>query len=79
VPEGIEHSAQGFFGKREPVFYPFRDIANFDIQQGFLHVWMRGKDKPVIQEACAEPNFFPGFYLLSMLFAPKEEVPEVRN
>jgi hypothetical protein len=64
VQEGLEHRPTGFLGRKDPVLHRFEDITNFDIQEGFLHVWIKGKEKSVVQEACSEANFYPGFFLM---------------
>jgi hypothetical protein len=64
VPEGLEYRPSGFFGRKEPFILPYREIANFELQQGMFHVWKPGATKSVVQEPVSQPNFFPGFFLL---------------
>jgi hypothetical protein len=64
VPDGIEYRPAGFFGRREPVVVPFREIYSYQIHQGTFFLWVRGQKKALVREAMTQPNFFPGFYLL---------------
>jgi hypothetical protein len=65
VPDGIEYRPAGFFGRREPVVVPFREIYSYQIHQGTFFLWAKDHKKAVIREAMTQPNFFPGFYLLA--------------
>ena len=65
--EGIEYKPAGFIGRKDPVKYAWDDVTNFDLQKGFLHVWVRDNEKSVVQESCSTANFFPGLTLFAML------------
>lgn len=65
--EGIEYRPSGLLGRKPPVMIPFESILGFDIQQGTFHLWTHGQTKPVIKENVGEPNFFPGYFLLTTL------------
>jgi hypothetical protein len=75
--EGIEHTPSGFLGRKEPVKYAWEDVKNFDLQKGYLHIWVENEPKSVVQEACSAPNFFPGLTLFAMLFKHKGVAKEV--
>jgi hypothetical protein len=62
--DGIEYQPRGLFGRKEPLFIPFKDIQSYQIHKGTFYLWMRGRPKPVAQEAMTRANFFPGFYVL---------------
>jgi hypothetical protein len=74
TPEGIEHTPSGFFGgKKEPVFYPWNSIRSFDMQEGYFYIWTHEQDNWVLQEEVAQLNFFPGYEVVCLVFAPSEE------
>jgi hypothetical protein len=65
VPDGVEYRPAGFFGRKEPVLVPFREIYSYQIHQGTFFLWAKGQKKAVVREAMTQRNFFPGFYLLA--------------
>lgn len=68
TPEGLYYKPKGFVGrKKEEEFLSYADVHGFDIQDGTFHVWKKGADKSVIHELTAEPNFYPGYLLLSRI------------
>jgi hypothetical protein len=79
---GVEFRPAGFIGigRKEPVLYPWDQIINYSLEEGALHVWVKDKDKSVIQEPCSAANFFPGLALFATLFdtqgVAKEEPEE---
>lgn len=71
LPEGLEYTPAGFFGRKDPTVIPYNQISNFELQQGVFHVWTPGKTKSVVQEPVSQANFFPGFYVLIAMFNPE--------
>jgi hypothetical protein len=67
LPEGIEYQAGGAFRRPEPVVVPYREIASYNVNQGTFLLWVKGRQKPVVREGVARPNFFPGFLVLASL------------
>jgi hypothetical protein len=67
VREGIEYKPTGVFRRKEPVFVAFKEVYSYQIHQGTFFLWVRGEQKPVVREAMTQPNFFPGFYLLTTI------------
>jgi hypothetical protein len=67
LPDGIEFQPGGLFGKKVPVVVRFPEVYTYRIDQGTFYLWTRDQKKPVIQEAMTQPNFFPGFFLLTMI------------
>ncbi len=66
-PDGIEFRPPGMFGRKEAERVPFSEVENFALEQGYFHLWVRGRGKSVMREPVSEPNFFPGFLLLSSI------------
>jgi hypothetical protein len=80
--EGIEYKPAGLLGRKDPVTYAWEDVKNFDLQQGFLHIWVNSAQKSVVQEPCSAPNFFPGLAVFAMLLKDKgvaKELAETQN
>lgn len=75
LPEGIQYRPAGFLGRKEPQVVPYAEVVNFGLEEGHFHLWVKGAPKSVIQEPVSQANFFPGFFLLSLLFSggPKAE------
>jgi hypothetical protein len=71
LPEGLQYSAKGFFGRKLPVMIPYSQIHGYDADAGTFHLWIYGKNKPVAKESVALPNFFPGYLLLARLLAAR--------
>jgi hypothetical protein len=69
LPEGLEYRPSGLLGRKSPVIIGFETIGSFDIQQGTFYLWTTGKTQPAIKESVGELNFFPGYFLLTMLSA----------
>lgn len=68
VKDGLEVRPSGFLGRREFQKILYTDIQNFDILEGVFHIWVKGKDKSVMQEQMSELNLFPGYVLLASMF-----------
>jgi hypothetical protein len=73
LPEGLEYSAKGIFGRKPPILIPYSQIHGCDAETGTFYLWMYGKKKPVAKESVARPNFFPGYLLLARLLAARPE------
>jgi hypothetical protein len=71
-PDALEYRPRGWFGRKPPMQLPFAELQGFDLQAGVFHVWRQGKQHSVIQETIDQPNFFAGFWLLTVLFSPEE-------
>jgi len=71
LPEALEYSAKGIFGRKPPVMIPYSQIHGYDAESGTLYLWMYGQKKPVAKESVARPNFFPGYLLLARLLAAR--------
>ena len=67
-PDGIEFVPQGFLGRKERQFLPYGDIAGFEVKEGVFHLFAAGQSKPIMREQTSQPNFYPGFFLLSSMF-----------
>lgn len=77
--EGLEYRPSGWLGKKqETLMLPWGQIANFNFQDGVLHIWQVGKNKSVIHESSSAPNLFPGFLLFVSLIqsGTEEGAPE---
>jgi hypothetical protein len=75
--EGIYYRPKGFVSRKEEQFLSFADVTAFNVEEGTFHVWKKGADKSVIQEATSEPNFYPGYLLLTtMYWAHRKETAE---
>jgi hypothetical protein len=66
--EGLHYRAKGFVSRQKEQLLPFAEVTGFEIDDGTFRVWQRGADKSVINEATTEPNFFPGYLLLSAMY-----------
>jgi hypothetical protein len=76
LPEALEHTPSGFLGRKAPVQIPYSSISGFNMNQGVFFIFVKGQDRAVIQVQCAEPNFFPGYLLLTSLFkSPEQSAP----
>jgi hypothetical protein len=67
LPGGIEYTAQGFVGKKEPVVIPYRQMSGYAVDDGELHVWLNGVENPAIKENTGRRNFFPGYVLFQWI------------
>lgn len=68
LPDGIEFRPAGLIGRKDPEVVRFAEVENFSLEQGYFQLWVRGRGKSVLREPVSEPNFFPGFLLLSSIF-----------
>ena len=73
--DGFFYRPKGFVSRKEEQFLSFADVTGFNVDEGTFHVWKKGADKSVIRESTSEPNFFPGFLLLTIMYraAAREE------
>jgi|GEM_PF-855817 len=69
LPEGLEYSAKGLFGRKPPIMIPYSQIHGYDAETGTFYLWVYGKKKPEAKESVARANFFPGYLLLARLLA----------
>jgi hypothetical protein len=72
LPEGLEHRAAGFFGRKAPVVIPYEQISGYDLHQGMFWLWVHDRKKPVVKESMALPNFFPGYNFLPRVLAGRQ-------
>ncbi len=72
LPEGLEYRASSFFGRKAPIVLPYSQVLGHDANQGTFWLWIVGKKKPVVKENMAQPNFFPGFMLLTRVLAARQ-------
>ncbi len=72
-PDGIEFAPQGFLGRKERQFLPYKEVSGFNLHEGVFHLWAGDEKKSVMQEQVSAPNFFPGFLLLCSIFKPPED------
>jgi hypothetical protein len=72
LPEGLEYRPAGWVGRKGAQVLPYDQVAGFNLDQGTFSLWAKGRAKPVMQENSTEPNFFPGFVMLSLM-AGREE------
>jgi hypothetical protein len=71
--DGILYRPAGFVGRKEPQLLPFDQLAGFNIEQGSFFLFKNDEKKAVMQEAVSMPNFFPGYYMLSILTSPPQK------
>jgi hypothetical protein len=62
--EGIRYRPTAMFGKKDWVLLPWNEVSGFDLREGALHFWRQGTEKSVIQQPCADDNFYPGYFAL---------------
>jgi len=74
-PEGLEYRASGFLRRKAPVMIPFDQIAGIDITDGQFRLWRTGQKGHAVKESVAQPNFFPGYFLLLRLLASESSKP----
>ena len=68
-PDGIEHIPRGFLGrKKKAIRYGLNQIHGYDIDEGYLHVWIQGQEKSVLQASTQKRNFFPGYHLFDWIY-----------
>jgi hypothetical protein len=67
LPEGIEYRPPGFFSRKEPVLVRYADIRHYTLEKGTFFLWVGDHKKPLVREATAARNFFPGYYLLTSM------------
>jgi hypothetical protein len=72
VPDGLEYSPAGLFGRKAMVHVPFADMGGFYLHDGKFHLKGGPEGKVLIVEQVSEPNFFPGFAMLGLILAPPE-------
>lgn len=77
IKDGLQVRPSKLIGRAEPQLIPFSEIVNFDILEGTFHLWIKGKDKSVMQETMAAENFFPGYFLLASMFS-RGAAPEAK-
>ena len=71
LAEGLEYRASGFFGRKAPVMIPYSQIAGFELDAGVFWLWIAGKKSAAVKENVSQPNFFPGYFLLSRLLSSR--------
>lgn len=69
LPDGIECHPKGLLGRKEPVVVPFGQVANYGLKEGVFYLSVKGEPKPVASEEVSQPNFFPGYTLLNIIFS----------
>lgn len=81
MPQGIQYTPSGFFGKGQTQFLPHENYGGWNMDQGVFYLFERGKPKPVMSENVSEANFYPGFFLLLNLYhsEPQEEQQAVQQ
>lgn len=72
LPEGIQYTPSGFFGKGQTQFLPHENYGGWNMDQGVFYLFERGKPKSVMSENVSEANFYPGFFLLLDLYHSEE-------
>jgi hypothetical protein len=72
LPDSLEFKPPGFIGRKAPITVPYSSLQSSNINEGTFHIWVKEKDKSVIQVNMAEPNFFPGYFLFLDMFTPSE-------
>jgi hypothetical protein len=73
MPEGIQYTPSGFFGKGQTQFLPHENYGGWNMDQGVFYLFERGKPKSVMSENVGEANFYPGFFLLLDLYHSEQE------
>lgn len=76
TPDGIEHRPSGFVGRKEAVMVPWDDIVNFDLNEGYFRIWRTADTKSSLNEAAAQDNFFPGFYLFCQIMEDRHRAAQ---
>ncbi|MEI6232823.1 MAG: hypothetical protein WCT04_07215 [Planctomycetota bacterium] len=71
LPDGIEYKPGGIFGRKDPVFMPYSDYGGSNFSAGEFCLFEKGNTNPVMKEATSIVNFFPGWFLLQTIMAPK--------
>jgi len=74
-PEGLEYRASGFLRRKAPVMIPFDQISGLDITDGQFRLWRTGQKGHAVKESVAQPNFFPGYFLLLRVLASESGRP----
>ena len=68
LPEGIQYRPAGFIGRKKEVhLLTYAEYGGQSMDQGVFYLYRKGDKKPVVNEQVSAPNFFPGFFLLSMM------------
>ena len=75
--QGLEYRALSLLGRKAAQVVSYRDIENFDVQNGELLVWKRGQKKPLFQEQTSQPNFYPGLKFLIHLWQQRNRPEDV--
>lgn len=73
MPQGIQYTPSGFFGKGQTQFLPHENYGGWNMDQGVFYLFERGKPKSVMSENVGEANFYPGFFLLLDLYHSEQE------
>ena len=76
LPDGLELTKSGWFGKGESIHLPYNMIGQYDLTNGVFRISARDQAKWLIDEPVSQPNFFPGFVLLMMILHPPVETDE---
>jgi hypothetical protein len=78
LPEALEYQPRGWFRRKAPVMLRYDEIAGMDLISGVFHLWVNGQKKPAVKEQVGQPNFFPGYLVLSHLLTMQaaESAPE---
>jgi hypothetical protein len=53
--------------KRESAFYSYRELVEYEFENGQLLIFVAREKKPIVREATDGPNFYPGLLLLEEL------------
>lgn len=67
VPGGVDYRTAGLLGLKPALFLSFADVERFEIIGGRLHVWEKGRKKPVFNSDIEERNFYPGLLVFSAM------------
>lgn len=67
---------RGLVSRKDEQLLSFNEITRFNVDEGTFHVWKRDARKSVIQEPTSEPNFYPGYLLLTSMYRAARENSE---
>jgi hypothetical protein len=68
VGSQLEHRKSGLLGRKAPERFDLRALNRVEIEDGSMKIWADGHGEDhVVEEACSEVNFFPGYYAFETL------------
>jgi hypothetical protein len=68
LPNGLEYRPRGVFGSPPPVTVPYH-LTSYRVVGKHFYLHVAGQPRPVVREALAGPNFYPGLHLLRSVYA----------